>query len=596
MSTPTSDQSTTGHDPEMLQENLGRINELTQRMVTALANRKPHSPQLESPDYQFYTKAAAAYFAEMMSNPTRLIEAQVGFWSESLKNWSEIQQQLATGEVDSDETQSLDKRFKHEQWTKNPYFNLVRRQYDLSARTIDAITSDLAHLPEREREKVHFFARQIIDFYSPTNFLATNPDALERAVETNGQSLVDGLENFVNDLENNQQGIAVTLADPNAFEVGKDIATSEGAVVYQNRMFQLIMYKPTTEKVYKRPLLIAPPWINKFYILDLRQENSLVKYCVDQGHTTFVISWVNPDESYRDCGMDTYLEEGMLTAIDKVLELTGEKDLNITGYCIGGTLLACALAYLTEIGQDDKINKATFFTTMTDFEDPGELGNFLEPGFLQGLIGQVEQTGILESYFMSRTFSFLRAKDLVYAPAVRNYMMGEKPPAFDLLQWNSDSTNLPGRMAVEYLERLYVNNELAKGEFEMMGKKLRLAQIKVPAFVISTIQDHIAPWKSTFRGLAKLRGERTFILSESGHIAGIVNPASRDKYGHWTNPEPPRDPDFWFENATFVKQSWWHRWSDWLGEDQKQATTPRKYGTKKIPALESAPGSYVLKA
>ena len=252
------------------------------------------------------------------------------------------------------------------------------------------------------------------------------------------------------------------------------------------------------------------------------------------------------------------------------------------------------MAYLTATKQDDKINKATFFTTMTDFSEPGELGNFLEPGFLKGITKQVEEVGFLESYFMSRAFSFLRSKDLVYAPAVRNYMMGEKPPAFDLLQWNSDSTNLPGRMAIEYLEKLYVNNELAMGEFELLGEKLRLAQIRVPIYAISTIQDHIAPWKSTFKGLAKVRGERTFVLTESGHIAGIVNPASRDKYGNWTNPEPPRDPDFWFENATFEKKSWWHNWADWLADDQKQATAPRKAGGKKNPILEPAPGSYVL--
>ena len=273
--------------------------------------------------------------------------------------------------------------------------------------------------------------------------------------------------------------------------------------------------------------------------------------------------------------------------------VTGEDDINIIGYCIGGTLLACALAYLTATGQDDKVNKATFFTTMTDFSEPGELGNFLEPGFLRGITKQVEEVGYLESYFMSRAFSFLRSKDLVYAPAVRNYMMGEKPPAFDLLQWNGDSTNLPGRMAIEYLEKLYVNNELADGEFVLMGERLRLAQIKVPIYVISTIQDHIAPWKSTFKGLAKVRGERTFILSESGHIAGIVNPASRDKYGHWTNAEPPRDPDFWFENATFEKKSWWHGWADWVAEGQKQATKARQPGSKAYPILEAAPGTYV---
>ncbi|MEM7438565.1 MAG: class I poly(R)-hydroxyalkanoic acid synthase [Pseudomonadota bacterium] len=582
-----------GYDPEKLKENLSKINGLTERMTAAMGNMKPHSPALESPDYQFYAKAAAAYFAEMMSDPGRIMQAQVGFWTESMKNWSQMQEAMAKGARPEAET-TRDRRFANPMWEESPFFHMVRRQYELSAQTIDTVTKDMSHLPDREREKVHFFAKQIVDLFAPTNFLATNPDALEKAMETNGQSLVDGLTNFVEDLEHNRQGLAVTLADPDAFEVGKDIATSPGSVVYQNRMFQLIQYTPSTDKVYKRPLLICPPWINKFYILDLRPENSFIKYCVDQGHTVFVVSWVNPDESYRDCGMDTYLEEGLLTAIDKVLEITGEPDLNVIGYCIGGTLLTCALAYMTAKGHADKVNKATFFTTMTDFKEPGDLGNFLEPGFLKGIVRQVEEVGYLESYFMSRTFSFLRSKDLVYAPAVRSYMMGEKPPAFDLLQWNSDSTNLPGRMAVEYLDKLYVKNELALGEFELLGETLRIAQIEVPIYVISTIQDHIAPWKSTFKGLSKVRGERTFILSESGHIAGIVNPASRDKYGHWTNDEPPRDPDFWFENAEFHKRSWWHGWSDWVADGQSQDSKPRKLGAKGYEALEPAPGSYVL--
>lgn len=584
-------------NPALLEQNLSKINDLTQRMMAAMADRKSHSPDLESPDYQFFAKAAAAYFAEMISNPGRIMQTQVEYWTESVKNWSEIQQQIAAGELETGSEPVKDKRFKNEHWDTNPYFRMVKQQYLLSSKTIDAITKDMTHLPDREREKVAFFAQQIVEMFAPTNFLATNPDALEKAVETNGQSLVDGLENFVSDLEANRQGLAVTLADPNAFVVGKDIATTPGSVVFENRMFQLIQYTPTTPKVYKKPLLITPPWINKFYILDLRPENSLIKYAVDQGHTVFVISWVNPDADYADCGFDTYLEEGLLTAIDKVLEITGEKTTNVTAYCIGGTLLACAAAYLSATGEEHKINKATFFTTMTDFREPGELGNFLEPGFLKGIKSQVEEAGYLESYFMSRAFSFLRAKDLVYGPAVRSYMLGEAPPAFDLLQWNADSTNLPGRMAVEYLQKLYVDNELFKGEFELLGKKLRLAQITTPIFAISTIQDHIAPWQSTFRGLSKVRGERTFILSESGHIAGIVNPASRDKYGHWFNEEPPRDPEFWLENAEFLKESWWHKWSAWLADDQEMKTTPRKPGSKKnFPALEDAPGSYVLKS
>ena len=582
-------------DPEKLSKNLEKINVLTKRIVEALGDRSEHNAGLDAPDAEFYKKAAAAYFAEMISDPARIMETQIGYWTQTVQNWSEMQTKLAQGEEAEADEPLQDRRFKNDKWNSDPYFSLIKKQYLLSSDTITSMTSGMTHLPDKEREKVAFFAKQITDMFAPTNFLATNPEALDKALETNGQSLVDGLENLVRDLEKNKKGVAVTLAQPDAFKVGKDIAATEGSVVFENRMFQLIQYTPTTKKVYSKPLLICPPWINKYYILDLRQENSLVKFAVDQGHTVFMISWVNPDETFADCGLDTYLEEGWLKALDTVLEITEQKSANCVGFCIGGTLLTCGLAYLTAKGTDHKVNKATFFTTMTDFSEPGELGAFIEPSFLEGIREEVEENGYLDKYFMSKTFSYLRANDLVYGPSVRSYMLGEAPPVFDLLQWNSDSTNLPARMAMDYLEKLYVDNQLAKGEFDLLGENLRLAEINVPIFAISTILDHIAPWKSTFKGLAKVRGERTFILSESGHIAGIVNPANKNKYGHWYNPEPPRDPDFWLENATFEKKSWWTRWNKWLTNDQKRVAKPREPGTPDFPVIEPAPGSYVLK-
>ncbi len=582
-------------DPEMLQTNLERVNTLTKRLVAALAERRQHNAGLDSPDAQFYKKAAAAYFAEMISDPTRLMEAQVGYWTESIKIWSDMQKNILAEETPEPASKDRDRRFKNDKWANDPYFNMIKRQYQLSSDTITNMTSGLTHLPEKEREKVGFFAKQIVDMFAPTNFFATNPDALDKAVETNGQSLVDGLENLVRDLEKQKNGLSVTLAQPDAFEVGKEIAATQGEVVFQNRMFQLIQYSPSTPKVYAKPLLFCPPWINKYYILDLRPDNSLVKFAVDQGHTVFMISWVNPDASYADCGFDTYLQEAWLTALDVVLDITGQKSTNCLGFCIGGTLLACGLAYLTAKGEDHKVHKATFLTTMTDFKEPGELGAFIEPGFLAGIRKEVETQGYLDKYFMSKTFSYLRANDLVYGPAVRSYMMGEAPPVFDLLQWNSDSTNLPGRMAMDYLEKLYVENQLALGEFKLLGETLRLAEINVPIFAISTISDHIAPWKSTFRGLAKVRGERTFILSESGHIAGVVNPPNRNKYGHWYNPEPPRDPEFWLENATFEKKSWWTRWNQWLCQGQKRTTSPREPGSETYKPIMPAPGDYVTR-
>jgi len=577
-------------DQEKLQANLDKINELTKRMSAALAERKEHNAGLDAPDVQFYKKAAAAYFAEMISDPARIMEAQVGYWTQSVKIWSDMQNNTV-GEADS----PRDRRFKNDKWDTDPYFNMVKRQYQLSAQTLQNITGGMTHLPDRERDKVGFFAQQMVDMFSPTNFLATNPDALDKAVKTDCQSLVDGMENLLRDLEKDKKGLSVTLAQPDAFKVGTDIAATKGSVVFENRMFQLIQYTPTTKKVYGKPLLICPPWINKYYILDLRQENSLVKYAVDQGHTVFMISWVNPDESYTDCGLDTYLEEAWLAALDTVLAITKQESANCLGFCIGGTLLTCGLAYLTAIKQDHKVNTATFLTTMTDFSEPGELGAFIEPSFLEGIRKEVEDTGYLDKFFMSKTFSYLRANDLVYGPSVRSYMMGEAPPVFDLLQWNSDSTNLPSRMAMDYLEKLYVENQLIKGEFDLLGENLRLVEINVPIFVMASLQDHIAPWKSTFKGLAKVRGERTFVLSESGHVAGIVNPPAKNKYGHWYNPEPPRDPDFWLENAVFEKKSWWARWSKWLSNDQRRVFAPRDPGSADFPVIEAAPGRYVTR-
>ncbi|MCP4933467.1 MAG: class I poly(R)-hydroxyalkanoic acid synthase [bacterium] len=571
--------------------NMEKIDELTKRLAGALAKRGASNPKLSSPDPSIFAKAASGYFTDMITNPARIIEQQMELWTESVNNWSEVQKTMLSSPSKAPPEARKDRRFKNELWDTHPYFSLVKRQYALTTKAIEQALSNLDELEPSERERIEFFTHQILDMMAPNNFLTTNPDALEKAVETEGQSLIRGLENLVRDVETNEGEMAVTLADQDAFEVGVNIASSPGAIVYQNRMMQLIQYSPTTEKVNKAPLIIFPPWINKFYILDLKEKNSLIHYAVSRGLTVYVVSWVNPDESYRDDGLDSYLKDGLLKAVEVVKDITGEKQVNTIGYCIGGTLLTIALAYMQKVG-DKSIRSATFFTTMTDFSKPGDLGFFLDEKFMEGLENEVEQKGYLSHFFMSRTFSYLRANDLVYAPAIRSYMLGEAPPAFDLLYWNGDSTNLPGRMAKEYLRYLYLNNDLANGRFEILGETVDMKDIAIPIYAVATQTDHIAPWKSSFSGLAKTSGKKTFVLSESGHIAGIVNPASANKYGNWTNQAEMKDPDAWLETATFQSKSWWHGWSTWIKRRSGKLIPARNPGSKSYPVIEKAPGTY----
>ena len=410
--------------------------------------------------------------AEMMSNPSKMLEHQIGYWGKALKHYVEAQHTLAQGRLDSARGHRAQGTggSRTTLWDTHPYFNYIKQQYLLLVRGDRSRRStDLDHLEARDKKRIEYFSRQIMDMFSPANFLGTNPEALKKAAETDGQSLVDGLENLVRDLEANDGDLLVTLADRNAFRVGENLATTEGKVVYRNRLFELIQYAPRTEKVHKTPLLIFPPWINKFYILDLKPQNSLINWIVEQGFTLFVVSWKNPDASYADVGMDDYIEEGYLEAMDQVRAITGEEQINVVGYCIAGTTLALTLAWLQKKG-DKRINSATFFTTLTDFSDQGEVGVFLNDDFVDGIEREVKEKGILESFFMSRTFSFLRSNDLIYGPAIRSYMMGETPPAFDLLYWNGDGTNLPARMAVEYLRGLCQEDRFAQRRLRDPGR------------------------------------------------------------------------------------------------------------------------------
>ncbi len=590
----TSDLNDTTQDLENLNANLARIEALSKRLVAALSNKREGRTSLQAPGQEFFAKTAAAYWSEMMTNPTKIIEQQVGYWGKSLSHFIEAQQMMADGNLDAPaDPGPSDPRSKDPLRDSHPYFNYVKQQYLMSAAAITGATDELEGLDDADQRRVQYFSRQIIDMFSPANFLGTNPEALTLAMETEGQSLVDGLENLVGDLEANDGEMVVRLTDNDAFEVGTNIATTPGSVVFRNAMFELIQYAPTTENVKRTPLIIFPPWINKFYIMDLKPQNSLIKWIVDQGYTLFVVSWVNPDASFAKVSLDDYVTDGFLTAFDVVKDITGEEKLNAVGYCIAGTTLSLTLALMQKRG-DKSVNTATFFTTLTDFEDRGELGVFLDDDFVEGIEEEVAEKGILESFIMSRTFSFLRSNDLIYGPAIRSYMMGKAPPAFDLLYWNGDGTNLPAAMTVQYLRELCQGNSFARDGIEICGETLKISDIKVPVCAIACETDHIAAWKTSFDGIRKFGSRsKTFIVSESGHIAGIVNPPSKKKYGHYTSDAKMVDADAWMASAVKNEGSWWPRWSEWLSRRSGKTVPARIPGDAGYEVLAPAPGTYV---
>ena len=577
-----------------LDENIAKIDELTQRLTKALTRRKPPNPQIAAPESELFARAATAYWQEWMQNPAKILEHQVDYWGKSLKHIVEAQQLLAQGKLAAPEDNTPDdKRFSNPVWKSNPYFNFIKQQYMINSDAIKQAVEDIEDIDEKEKKRLRYFSQQIVDMMAPTNFFATNPDALMKAIETEGDSVVKGLENLVADLEANDGELVVRLADTEAFEVGGNIATTPGKVVFRNDMMELIQYSSSTDKVHEIPVVLFPPWINKFYILDLKDKNSFIKWVVDQGYTLFVVSWVNPDPTYADRGMEDYVEHGYLAAIEEAKKLCKVKQVNAIGYCIAGTTLNLVLALLKKRG-DKSVKSATFFTTLTDFSDQGEFTPFLQDDFVDGIEAEVAQHGILRSFIMGRTMSFLRSNDLIYQPAIRSYMMGDTPPAFDLLYWNGDGSGLPGKMVMQYLRGLCQRNEMIEGPFELLGESLSIKDVTVPICAVATETDHIAPWKDCYRGFLQTGSRsRSFIVGQSGHIAGIVNPPTKKKYGHYVNDDLPDTAEEWMEGAKFHEGSWWPRWEAWLKPRAGKMVDARDAGDSEHPPLGDAPGDYV---
>ena len=439
--------------------------------------------------------------------------------------------------------------------------------------------------------KVDFYTRQFVDALSPSNFLATNPEVLAATFETGGQNLLRGLENLLEDLRRGKGRLSITMTDMEAFRLGENIAATPGKVVFQNDLMQLIQYTPTTSDVRRRPLLIVPPWINKFYVLDLQPKNSFVKWAVDQGHTVFVISWINPDEKLAEKSFEDYMQEGPLAALDAIEMATGERSVNAAGYCLGGTLLASTLAYMTARG-DDRIASTTYLVTLVDFTDAGDMAVFIDKEQLASLDERMKERGYLEAHDMATSFNMLRSNDMIWSYVVRNYFLGKGHLPFDLLYWNADATRMPAATHSFYLRNMYHMNLLAKpGGLCLSGVPLDLTQITTPTFILSAREDHIAPWKSTYAATHLYKGPGKFVLAASGHMAGAIN-APGGKYGHWTNDDLPPTPDEWFSGATARQGSWWPIWDEWVTGFASGRIAARQPGDGRLTMIEDAPGSY----
>jgi polyhydroxyalkanoate synthase len=580
-------------DPEAVSRAMAEIAERSQRLVRDWMRRQDAGPVALDP--LNIGQAFMEMTARMMANPAELARAQMGLWRDTMTLWQNTARRMA-GEAPADpviQPDAGDRRFKDAAWRDNQVFDFVKQSYLLSARFVRETVSKVDGLDPKTAQKVDFYSRQFVDAMSPSNFALTNPEVLRKTAETGGENLLRGLSNLLSDLERGQDRLRIKMTDMDAFEVGGNIGVSPGKVVFRNELMELIQYAPSTAKVLKRPLLIGPPWINKFYILDLRPKNSFVKWAVAQGHTVFVISWVNPDEKLAEKSFDDYLTQGYLAALDAIELATGEREVNAIGYCLGGTLLASTLAHMAAKG-DDRIKTATFFVTMLDFAEAGELGVFIDEAQLSALEEKMNQRGYLEGSEMATTFNMLRANDLIWSFVVNNYLLGNDPFPFDLLYWNSDSTRMPAAMHSFYLRKMYQENLLCRpNAISLAGTRIDLGAVKTPAYFLSTREDHIAPWTSTYRGTQLLGGPKRFVLAASGHIAGVVNPPEGGKYNHWVNENLPASPSAWLEGAAELAGSWWPDWQRWiLGHDKKQVAA-REPGAGKLAALCDAPGEYV---
>jgi polyhydroxyalkanoate synthase len=582
---------------EELSRVLHQVAERSSKILGEFTQKQAQSLSSAVRDEMGIAKAFLDLYSRMAVDPNLVAAVSVNWWIDAMRLWQSSWMRMMGLQAEPvAEPAKGDSRFKDAEWSSNFLYDYIKQSYLIAARHIQGAVAKVEGLPPESEKKVAFFTRQYVDALSPSNFLLTNPQVLRETLASGGQNLVRGLNNLLADIEKGHGELRISMTDESAFKLGKNVATTPGKVVFQNDLIQLIQYQPATAEVYKRPLLILPPWINKYYILDLREKNSFIKWALERGHTVFVVSWVNPDARLAQKGFDDYMLEGAIGAMDAVEKATGERDLNVIGYCLGGTLLGATLAYLASKG-DDRVKSATFFVSLLDFSKPGELGVFIDEEQVDNLERKMNERGYLEGSEMASTFNLLRANDLVWSFVVNNYLLGKDPFPFDLLYWNADSTRMPARMHSFYLRNMYIHNLLGKpGGIELAGVPIDLSKVKLPAYFISTVEDHIAPWQTTYLGAKYLGSQARFVLGGSGHIAGIVNPPSAKKYHYWTNDALPKTPDEWFAGAKQTPGSWRDDWQKWI--DAQNAGEPkvpaRKPGDGKLKVLEDAPGSYAM--
>ncbi len=581
-------------DPAEFSRNLAQVAAQSQHALTDFMAHQSESMERTGPDPYNLGEAFSDLLSRMASNPQVMMEAYARFWQDQITLWHTSWRRLMGEDVEPVITPARgDRRWRHEDWSEVFIFDYMKQSYLLTSRWLLDTVDSVEGFDPHTKARVEFYTKQMADAVSPANFAMTNPEVIRETMRTNGENLVKGLNNLLSDLKRGKGNLWIRQTDLDHFEVGRNIAVTPGSVVYQNELMQLIQYSPTTKQTYEKPLLIFPPWINKFYILDLREENSFIKWAVSKGYTVFVVSWVNPGAALSDRCFTDYMHEGVLDALDAVEKATGAKSVNAIGYCIGGTLLASALAYMAAKG-DKRIASATFFAAQVDFEHAGELQVFIDERQLESLEAQMKANGgFLDGVNLANTFNALRANDLIWSFVINNYLLGKDPTRFDLLYWNSDQTRMPLTMQMYYLREFYLDNKLARGEMVVDGVHLDLSKIKIPVYIQSSREDHIAPYKSVYQATQHFGGPTRFICAGSGHIAGVINHPDAKKYMHWTNDDLPGDVEDWWEGAEEHPGSWWPDWHQWLSKKSGKKIPARKPGDGKLKALEPAPGSYV---
>ena len=536
------------------------------------------------------------FFEALSKNPARMMEMQWSWWQGQIQIYQNVlMRSVAKDVAPFIQPESGDRRFNSPLWQEHPNFDLLSQSYLLFSQLVQNMVDVVEGVPDKVRYRIHFFTRQMINALSPSNFLWTNPEVIQQTVAEQGENLVRGMQVFHDDVMNSGKHLSIRMVNSDSFSLGKDLAYTPGAVVFENDIFQLLQYEATTENVYQTPILVVPPFINKYYVLDLREQNSLVNWLRQQGHTVFLMSWRNPNAEQKELTFADLITQGSVEALRVIEEITGEKEANCIGYCIGGTLLAATQAYYVAKRLKNHVKSATYMATIIDFENPGSLGVFINEPVVSGLENLNNQLGYFDGRQLAVTFSLLRENTLYWNYYIDNYLKGKEPSDFDILYWNSDGTNIPAKIHNFLLRNLYLNNELiSPNAVKVNGVGLNLSRVKTPSFFIATQEDHIALWDTCFRGADYLGGESTLVLGESGHVAGIVNPPSRNKYGCYTNAAKFENTKQWLDGAEYHPESWWLRWQAWVTPYTGEQVPARNLGNAQYPSIEAAPGRYVL--